>query len=129
MNRGHHATALLALFLPLLTAAGCVLVHAEQDAAGDVKPFTIIAKRFAFEPNRIEVTEGDKVRLVVRSVDGTHGFAIRKYKVESDVPKGGGSVTVEFTADKVGSFPFVCSNYCGKGHADMKGVLVVKPRQ
>ena len=32
---------------------------------------------------------------------------------------------VEFTADKAGTFNFYCNNYCGQGHPDMSGVLVV----
>jgi heme/copper-type cytochrome/quinol oxidase subunit 2 len=32
---------------------------------------------------------------------------------------------VEFTADEAGPFPFLCSEYCGDGHDDMKGMLVV----
>jgi cytochrome c oxidase subunit 2 len=37
-------------------------------------------------------------------------------------------VTVEFVADKAGTFTFSCSVYCGKGHRGMKGELVVSPR-
>ncbi len=90
--------------------------------------FEITASRYRFEPAILEVTEGDRVIVTLRSADGTHGFAIPDFKVKATVPKGGASVTVEFMASKAGTFPFACSEYCGSGHRQMKGRLVVAER-
>jgi cytochrome c oxidase subunit II len=90
-----------------------------------VTAIDVVAKRFSFTPDRIEVTRGDHVRLTVRSADGTHGFAIKKLKIDVQVPRGGAPVVVEFDADQAGQFLVTCSEYCGKGHADMKALLVV----
>ena len=84
-----------------------------------------MAKRFSFEPAAIEVTEGDRVRLLVSSADGVHGVGIRKFKVNTLVPRGGMPVTIEFTASEAGTYPIVCSEKCGDGHANMRGSLVV----
>jgi len=89
------------------------------------KTFDVVARRFSFEPATIEVTQGDRVRLRVTSVDGVHGLGIRKFKVNTLVPRGGRAVTIEFTATEAGTFPIVCSEACGDGHADMRGSLVV----
>ena len=89
--------------------------------------FEVELKRFAFEPERLEVTAGDYVRIVARSADGTHGFAIRKLKVKREIPRGGEPVTIEFVANEPGEYEITCSEYCGTGHAQMKGYLVVKP--
>jgi hypothetical protein len=32
-----------------------------------------------------------------------------------------------FTPDKEGTFPFHCDVFCGDGHEDMTGMLVVEP--
>ena len=114
----------------LLLGATSVLL-AQQDPATASAPVVIqvVAKRFTFEPSRIEVAEGDHVRLVVRSGDGVHGIGIKKFKVETVVPRGGEPVTVDFVASVAGSFPIVCSEYCGKGHDAMKGTLVVSVRK
>lgn len=88
----------------------------------------VVAKRFAFEPARIEVTEGEHVRLVVKSGDGVHGIEIKKFKISKKVPRGGDPVTIEFVAAAPGEFPILCSEYCGDGHEDMKGMLVVVAR-
>jgi cytochrome c oxidase subunit II len=90
-----------------------------------VKEFTVVAERYKFTPDRIEVNQGDTVRITLKSADGTHGFAVKKLKVEQTVPKGGQPVTVEFVAGTAGSFSIACSEYCGKGHSQMKGILEV----
>ena len=92
------------------------------------KVFEVTASRYRFEPASLEVTEGDRVILTLRSADTTHGFAIPELKVKATVPKGGAPVTVEFMASKAGTFPFACSEYCGSGHRQMKGRLVVAER-
>jgi cytochrome c oxidase subunit 2 len=94
-------------------------------AEAPLKTFEVVAKRFTFEPSTIEVTQGDRVRLVVTSADGVHGVGIRKFKVNTLVPRGGKAVTIEFTASEAGTFPLMCSEECGDGHADMRGSLVV----
>lgn len=95
------------------------------------KVFEIIARRFEFEPATIEVTEGDRVRLVVRSADGPHGVEIKAFKVKKAVPRakpGDAPITIEFVATRAGEFPILCSEDCGSGHKDMKGTLVVKAK-
>ena len=90
--------------------------------------FEVIASKYKFEPATLQVTEGDRVRLTLRSTDTEHGLEIKKLKVKVAVPKGGDPVTVEFVAEKAGTFEFKCSEYCGSGHGRMKGQLVVVPR-
>ena len=93
--------------------------------SGQVKEFKMTANQFAFEPSTIEVDKGDKVRLVVTSIDVPHGIAIPEYKINQRLEVGK-PVTIEFTADKQGSFTAYCSVACGSGHRDMKGKIVVK---
>ena len=103
--------------------------HSQERADGDApRVIEIVAKRFAFEPSRIEVDEGETVRLMVRSADGVHGFGIRKFKVAEEIPRGGAPVMIEFTAAASGEFEILCSEYCGKGHEQMKARLVVRAR-
>ena len=88
------------------------------------RTIAITARRFEFVPSRIEVTQGEPVRLVVTSADGVHGVAIRKFKVNKPVLRGQ-TVTIDFVATEAGEFPIICSEECGEGHAQMKGTLVV----
>ena len=100
-------------------------------ADGEPKVFEVVARRFDFEPATIEVTEGDRVRLVVRSADGPHGVEIKAFKVKKAVPRAkpdDAPIIIEFVAASAGEFPILCSEYCGNGHKDMTGTLVVKAR-
>ncbi|MEM2138343.1 MAG: cupredoxin domain-containing protein [Candidatus Anstonellaceae archaeon] len=90
-----------------------------------LKEFTITASRFKFEPSTITVNKGDRVRLTLRNSDVSHGIAISEFNV--DLRAGAGETkSIEFLADKEGTFNFFCSIYCGDGHPEMSGKLVVK---
>jgi cytochrome c oxidase subunit 2 len=54
-----------------------------------------------------------------------HGLEIKKFNVNKKVPRGGEKITVDFMASAPGEYPILCSEYCGNGHEDMKGTLVV----
>ena len=87
----------------------------------------VVAKRFEFVPSTIEVIQGERVRIIVTSGDGFHGFGIEEFDVSTEIARGD-TVTVEFTPDVAGEFPILCTEYCGEGHEEMKGRLVVKAR-
>ena len=90
----------------------------------NVKEFVITAKRFDFTPSIITVNKGDKVKLRIKSVDVTHGFSLPEYGISKTLEPNK-EVVVEFIADKKGEFEFRCNNFCGSGHSEMKGVLIV----
>jgi cytochrome c oxidase subunit 2 len=89
----------------------------------------VVARRYTFEPATIEAVEGERLRILVKSGDGLHGFEIKKFKVSKEIPRGSEPVVIEFTASAVGNFPILCSVFCGDGHEDMKGMLVVAARE
>lgn len=91
----------------------------------EVKVFNVEAKQFAFVPATITVNEGDTVRLIVKSTDVDHGIGISEFGVLKTV-KAGTTETVEFVANKKGSFTIFCSVFCGGGHGTMTGTLVVQ---
>ena len=116
---------LIALAVLVGAAAWTVNGAARQDAPREID---VVARRFAFEPARIEVAVGERVRLRVVSADGVHGLEIKKFKVKKEIPRGTTPVIIEFTASEAGEFPILCSEYCGDGHEDMQGQLVVLTR-
>jgi cytochrome c oxidase subunit 2 len=108
-----------------VAARGDAPTQGGSSAQDEPRTIEVVATRFAFEPARIEVTEGERVKLLVKSGDGVHGIGIKKFKIEKKVPRGGDPITIEFVASAAGEFPILCSEYCGDGHEDMKGMLVV----
>ncbi|HWR76592.1 MAG TPA: cupredoxin domain-containing protein [Thiobacillus sp.] len=95
-----------------------------KDAANE-QVIQVTAQRFTFTPNEIVVKKGRPVVLEFSSLDFVHGFNIPSLKLRADLPPG--QITrVRFTPDRVGEHPFVCDNFCGEGHEDMHGRIVVK---
>ncbi len=121
--------------LPSATIVAVLLTtlpgFAQQAAVSEPKTFEVVARRFSFEPATIDVVEGDTVRLLVRSADGPHGVEIKAFKVKKAVPRakeGDSPVTIEFVAKAAGEYPILCSEYCGNGHKDMTGTLIVRAK-
>ncbi|MBI4117794.1 MAG: cupredoxin domain-containing protein [Parcubacteria group bacterium] len=88
------------------------------------KVFTLIATNWQFTPSNISVKKGDEVILKITSQEGTHGFSLPDFGIVKTLnPQE--TVVVEFTADKIGTFSFFCSIFCGSGHSTMRGALTV----
>ena len=85
----------------------------------------VTARRYAFEPAEIQVAVGEAVRLMVRSADGLHGIEIKELKVKEVLERGADAVAIDLKPGTAGRFAILCSEYCGEGHDDMKGALVV----
>jgi cytochrome c oxidase subunit 2 len=87
----------------------------------------VTVSRYAFSPERIDVRVGERVRLNVVSVDGTHGFQVMALRLNAGIPAGGRAVTVGLTPKEAGTVEINCSEYCGRGHRRMKASFTVTP--
>lgn len=91
----------------------------------------MIAVRSSFEPNKIEVNQGDRVTIYLTNIEQTtdelHGFGLGEYNLNVVVDPGEMKV-IEFVADKPGVFPYYCTNFCSALHQEMQGYLLVKPQ-
>ena len=105
------------------SATASVSVQAPSSAP-QVKEFSITASQFEFNPSTITVNKGDVVKLKLKSVDVTHSFSLLEFSINEELNQGE-EVEVGFTADKAGEFRFFCAIYCGSGHTDMEGQLIV----
>ena len=86
--------------------------------------------RSHFTPDIIRVKKGDTVHLHITNVeqahDATHGFTVGSYNVHSSLEPGK-HVDITFLADKEGTFPFYCTEFCSALHLEMAGYLLVEP--
>ena len=91
----------------------------------------LLAVRSSFEPNKIEVNQGDKVTIYITNIEQTtdelHGFGLLEYNMNVVVDPGETKI-IEFVADKPGVFPYYCTNFCSALHQEMQGYLLVKGR-
>lgn len=105
----------------LLTLISASLAQ-EQTAAREI---TMTAKKYEFSPSEIRVQRGENVKLSITALDRKHGFKIEALDIDRELPKGE-TVTIEFLADRAGTFPIACSKFCGLGHGKMKSQLIVE---
>lgn len=87
--------------------------------------FSVSGGSFFFTPNTMKVKKGDTVKIVFTNAGGMHNLILDAFGVATRTLSTGETQTVEFTADKSGSFEY----YCGVGsHRAMgqKGTLTVE---
>jgi len=128
--RLRRAARCIVLLFPA-SAAALFLIRAvvtAQDQGPIPRPFSVTARRYTFEPARIEVFRDDVVRIDLRSDDIAHSWTVDDYRIAKRVSHGQ-PVTFEFRADKIGTFPFYCSLQTEDGCRQMRGQLIVKPRK
>jgi plastocyanin len=97
----------------------------------DVKTFVMTGENFKFvmdgadNPDLV-VKEGDKVRIEFTSTSGFHDWVVDEFDVATQqVRDNEGMTSVEFVADKKGTFEYYCS--VGQHRANgMKGTFVVE---
>ncbi len=90
-----------------------------------VKTFTVAAKNFSFDLAEIRVKKGDKVKITLNNVSGFHDFVLDAFNVRTKQMQSPYTETIEFTADKTGTFEYYCS--VGTHRAmGMKGNLIVE---
>jgi cytochrome c oxidase subunit II len=85
----------------------------------------ISAKKFEYSPSEIRVKKGIPVVLELTSLDRLHGFNCPPLGIRSDITPGQ-IARVRFTPMQSGTFVFFCDVFCGEGHEDMSGKIMVE---
>jgi len=110
-----------------LTVAAFITVNAAYGSgknSNKERLIKIVAQRFSFTPNELKLQKGENVRLEFTSLDFVHGFNVPDMNLRADLPPGK-ITTLHLTPEKVGTFDFICDNFCGAGHEDMGGRIIV----
>ncbi len=89
------------------------------------------AIRSHFTPEHVEVMEGDEVtwRIMASETtqDATHGFCIGGYNINLSLEPGE-FAEITFKADRAGTYPYYCTEFCSALHLEMMGYFHVKPK-
>lgn len=85
----------------------------------EAREIIVEGEEFSFSPSTITVKEGERIMLTFKNV-GTfpHNFIIDELDVKTETINAGEEVTIEFVADKSGTFAF----YCGVGNHRQQGM-------
>ena len=107
------------------TQTDTVSVTATTTVIPEVKELTVVGKSFSFSPSTIMVNKGDRVRVTFKNEGGQHDWVIDEFNARTNILSSEQSQTIEFVADKAGSFEYYCSVGTHR-QMGMKGTLVVK---
>jgi cytochrome c oxidase subunit 2 len=87
--------------------------------------FKITAKKFEYSPSSIKIKKGIPVIFELTSLDTRHGFNCPKLGIRTDIEPGKVS-RVRILAQKAGVYGFYCDVFCGSGHEEMTGKIIVE---
>lgn len=76
------------------------------------------------EINELHIPVNRPVKLTLASEDVIHSFSIPAFRVKQDVVPGR-FLTEWFKPTRIGAYHFYCTEYCGAGHAEMRGMVYV----
>jgi cytochrome c oxidase subunit II len=111
-----------------MRTASAVLLAGTAAALAIAQPkprvIKVIARKFVFVPAEIRVKKGESVVLQFTAPEVPMGFNLPDFSARADILPGKVS-TLRLTPDKTGSFTFACDVFCGSGHEDMTGTLIV----
>lgn len=86
----------------------------------------VTAKMWNFDPGEITIPSGSTVDFYLTSADVVHGFNIERKALNlMAVPGAVNKATVRF--DTYGEYRIVCHEFCGVGHQNMMGKIIVTP--
>ncbi|MDP7491917.1 MAG: cupredoxin domain-containing protein [Candidatus Undinarchaeales archaeon] len=122
---------MIAVIIVLISTVGVVaaILGAEsyRSSAYTVDLIARAPERGNWQPRHVTVPVGEKVTMRIRNVDTvSHGFALPAFDVAAPEIKAGHVKVIEFTPDRKGTFPFMCTVWCSNHHMDMTGELTVE---
>ena len=120
-----------------MTAIGIfsAVVLARNDALGkNVLHVDVTAQQFAwsfsypdsggFESATLRLPKGQSVLLTLHTKDVIHSFWVPEFGQKQDTVPGL-TTTLHITPDRLGTFPVICTELCGLGHAAMRSTAIV----
>ncbi len=86
---------------------------------------SVAASKFQFTPDTVKGKVGEPLTFVLTSLDRIHGFKMPQFGIRTEiVPDQETRVTI--TPQKAGQYAFFCDVFCGDGHEEMAGTLIVE---
>ena len=130
-------TAVPAALVTAIAIVSAVVLARNSDAGPNPLRVDVLGQQFAWSftyPQQNKVTSGHLRLPVGRSVelhfqarDVIHSFWIPQFGQKQDTVPGL-ETTLVITPKRVGTFPVVCTELCGLGHAAMRTQAIVMPQ-
>lgn len=117
------------IFWVIVLLSGLLFLNAAYAETASIDaniPVIVIkASRFHYQPDKITLKKGQTVMLEIEATDHLHGFSVPELGVRVDAIPGK-KVRLKLTPTKAGTFSFHCDIFCGSGHEEMAGEIVVE---
>ena len=114
--------------------ASAIVLSRNSDAGTNPLEVKVTAEQFAWQfayPHNGNVTAAElrlplnrTVKLTMNSKDVIHSFWVPEFAQKQDVVPGI-TTTLVITPDRLGTFPLICTELCGLGHALMRSEAIV----
>ncbi|MBI3453338.1 MAG: cupredoxin domain-containing protein [Rhodospirillales bacterium] len=110
----------------ILAVAAAVGAAAPLVVRGDQgeRVIRIEAQQFEYKPEEVVLKKGEPVILELVSLDRVHGFNMPSLGIRAEIGPYQ-STRIRLVPDKTGRFAFHCDMFCGGGHDEMDGRIVV----
>jgi len=116
----------------------CAIVLARNDRTGpDPLKVDVTAQQFAWTfkyPGQHDLTTnilrlpiGRPARFTLRALDVIHSFWVPEFGQKQDAVPGI-TTNLTVTPNKLGTYPIICTELCGLGHAVMRSTVIVMPK-
>jgi cytochrome c oxidase subunit 2 len=127
-------TAIPAVLVTAISIVSAVVLAQNGNAGSDPLEVKVTARQFAwaFEypgghtDGVLRVPEGRHTRLLITAKDVLHSFWVPQLSQKQDAVPGEVNKLV-ITPNRTGTFPVICTELCGLGHAVMRTSVVIMP--
>ena len=127
-------TAIPAILVTAISIVSAVVLAQNGNAGAHPLDVKVTARQFAwtFEypgghvEGVLRVPEGRHTRLLITAEDVLHSFWVPQLSQKQDAVPGQVNKLV-ITPNRTGTFPVICTELCGLGHAVMRTTVVIMP--
>lgn len=119
MNAMRRKLLWAAAGVPFAGAAGLLAAQTQE------RTIAVVARKFVFLPNEIVLRRGEPVLLEFTAPEVVMGFNVPALKIRTDIIPGQ-VARLRLVPREAGSFDFLCDVFCGDGHENMNGRLIVQ---
>jgi cytochrome c oxidase subunit 2 len=130
-------TAIPAVLVTIIAVLSAVALAENADLKSNRLQVDVTARQFAwsfkypqygnFETTELRLEERRQVELNLRALDVIHSFWVPEFRQKQDLVPGL-TPTLHITPNRVGTYPLICTELCGLGHALMRSrVIVMEP--
>ena len=128
-------TAVPAILLVALCSYAFVVLHDVEEAKADTMEVRVVGQQFAWsyfyraggkeiESTQLFLPVNRPVHFTLQSKDVIHDFFVPAFRIKRDVVRGI-NTEIRVTPNRIGTFPVVCAELCGLGHAAMRSTVHV----